>query len=119
MTDLQADRPINSIDLLWITAGLGCDGESVALTSATQPSIEDILLGGLPGLPKATLHNPFLAYENGKEFMAFLNRAAQGELDPFMLIIEGSIPNEELKEEGYWTAFGTDDETGQPITTCE
>ena len=32
------------ITVLWITAGLGCDGESVALTAATQPSIEDIVM---------------------------------------------------------------------------
>jgi len=33
------------IDILWITAGLGCDGESIAMTAATQPSIEDLVLG--------------------------------------------------------------------------
>ena len=26
------------IDILWITAGLGCDGESIAMTAATQPT---------------------------------------------------------------------------------
>jgi hydrogenase small subunit len=39
------------IHVLWINAGLSCDGDSVALTSATQPSIEEIALGALPGLP--------------------------------------------------------------------
>ncbi len=34
-------------------------------------------------------------------------------------MIEGSIPNEHNKEEGYWASFGTDAKTGQPITTCE
>ena len=28
------------IHVLWINAGLSCDGESVALTDATQPIIE-------------------------------------------------------------------------------
>jgi hypothetical protein len=42
----SAHQPINEISVLWITAGLGCDGESVALTAATQPSIEDLVLGG-------------------------------------------------------------------------
>ncbi|MGH3798063.1 MAG: hydrogenase expression protein HypE, partial [Pseudonocardiaceae bacterium] len=42
----------NTIHILWINAGLSCDGESVALTAATQPSIEEIALGGLPGLPE-------------------------------------------------------------------
>jgi len=33
--------------------------------------------------------------------------------------VEGSIPNEQIKDEGYWAAQGTDPNTGQPITTCE
>ena len=41
-----------SIHVLWINAGLSCDGDSVALTAATQPSIEEIALGALPGLPE-------------------------------------------------------------------
>ena len=36
------------IHVLWINAGLSCDGDSVALTGATEPSIEDIVLGALP-----------------------------------------------------------------------
>ena len=32
------------VHILWINAGLGCDGDSVALTAATQPSIEEISL---------------------------------------------------------------------------
>src|SRR5712692_4839164 len=31
--------PITEIDILWITAGLGCDGDTIAMTAATQPSI--------------------------------------------------------------------------------
>ena len=34
------------IHILWINAGLSCDGDSVALTAATQPSIEEIALAG-------------------------------------------------------------------------
>jgi len=40
---------VTEIDVIWITAGLGCDGDTIAMTAATQPSIEDVLLGGLPG----------------------------------------------------------------------
>ena len=44
------------IHILWINAGLSCDGDSVALTGATQPSIEEIALGALgepiSGLPR-------------------------------------------------------------------
>ena len=45
--------------------------------------------------------------------------AAAGRLDPFVLVLEGSVPNESIKSEGYWAAMGTDPDTGQPITTNE
>jgi hydrogenase small subunit len=109
---------IPALDILWITAGLGCDGDTIAMTAATQPSLEDILRGALPGLPKVTLHNPVLAYEVGDDFLKDFHRAAEGKLDPFLLVVEGSIPNEANKREGYWAALGTDRQTGQPILTC-
>ena len=115
----RAAAPIPEIDILWITAGLGCDGDTVAITAATQPSLEDILHGGIPWIPKVNFHNPFLAYENGDEFMQIFHRAAEGKLSPFILVIEGSIPNEKNKTEGYWAGFGTDQKTGQPILTCD
>lgn len=107
------------IDILWITAALGCDGDTIAMTAATQPSIEDIILGGIPGIPKVNLHNPVLAYANGDEFLKPFYEAREGKLGPFILIIEGSIPDETNKAEGYWAGFGTDRETGQPILTCD
>ena len=111
--------PIAEIDILWITAGLGCDGDTIAATAATQPSIEDIVLGALPWIPKVHFHNPFLAPEDGDEFMERFHRAANGKSNPFILVMEGSVPDETNKEEGYWASFGTDRATGQPITTCE
>ncbi len=109
--------PVPDIHILWITAGLGCDGDSVSITAATQPSIEDVILGAIPGLPKVHLHNPVLAYEVGDEFLKPWYDAKAGKLDPFVLVVEGSIPNENIKKEGYWAAMGTDATTGQPITT--
>ena len=111
---------IETLKILWINAGLSCDGESVAITAATQPSLEDLVMGSIPGLPKVILHHPLLAYENGSEFLLHFHPAAEGMDDqPFVLVIEGSIPNEKNKAEGYWAAFGTNQATGQPITTCE
>jgi hydrogenase small subunit len=111
--------PITEIDVLWITAGLGCDGETIALTGATQPSLEDLVLGGVPWIPKITFRNPLLARENGDEFLQAFHDAAAGKLAPFILVVEGSIPDEQNKSEGYWAALGTDPVTQQPITTCE
>ena len=115
----QQEPAVKEVHVLWITAGLGCDGDSVSITAATQPSIEDVIMGAIPGLPKVHLHNPVLAYENGDEFMKYWYQAEEGRLDPFVLVVEGSIPNEKIKKEGYWAALGTDKKTGQPITTCE
>jgi len=111
--------PIPELTILWITAGLSCDGDTIAMTTATQPSIEDILLGAIPFIPKVKLHNPFLAYEVGDDFVKSFHDAAEGKLAPYILVIEGSIPNERNKREGYWAAFGTDKTTGQPIATCD
>jgi hydrogenase small subunit len=110
---------MREIDILWLTAGLGCDGDTISITAATQPSLEDILLGALPGLPKVNLHNQVLARDNGEEFLARWRRAAAGEGGPFLLVVEGSIPDESNKAAGYWAAFGTDTATGQPIPTCD
>ncbi len=112
-------KPITEIDILWITAGLGCDGETIALTGATQPSLEELLSGGLPWIPKVRFHNPVLAYENGDDFLKPFVLAAEGKLAPFILVMEGSVPNESNKAEGYWATLGTDRFTGQPITTCD
>jgi hydrogenase small subunit len=119
-TDPQQDTlPFAEIDVLWITAGLGCDGDTISVTAATQPSLEDILLGGIPWIPKVNFHNPVLAYANGEDFLEPFHRAVAGNLSPFILVIEGSIPNEKNKPEGYWAGFGTDENTGQPILTCD
>jgi hydrogenase small subunit len=107
------------LHILWCNGGLGCDGDSVALTAATQPSIEEIVLGGMPGLPRVAMHWPMLDYDNGPSFMDWWHRADRGELDPFVLVVEGSIADESNKAEGFWTGFGTDPETGQPITASE
>ena len=69
----QLTPPIAEIDVLWITAGLGCDGDTIAMTAATQPSIEDIVMGGMPWIPKVNFHNPFLSFENGDGFPANMN----------------------------------------------
>ena len=110
---------IDAVHVVWITAGLGCDGDTIAMTAASLPSIEELVAGALPGVPRVILHNPVLAYENGDAFMQSMRDAAAGRLDPFILVVEGSVPNEKNKAEGYWAALGIDAATGQPIPTCE
>src|SRR5437899_11340510 len=105
--DLQAHRPpaVKEVDILWITAGLSCDGDSVSITNASLPSIEDVVLGAIPGLPKVNLHNPVLAVAVGDEFMKPFWDAHEGRLpNPFVQAVQGSLPNANLKSEGYRAA---------------
>ena len=115
----QAKTEAVEAHVIWMTTGLSCDGDSVAMTSAVNPSLEDIITQAIPGMPKVIVHNPVLAYENGEEFIEWWWRAERGEIDPFVLCVEGSVPNEDLSGDGYWAAIGDDPETGQPITTNE
>ena len=120
----QAPPDDTVIHVLWINAGLSCDGDSVALTAATQPSIEEIALGALPGLPKIAVHWPLIDFECGPvggadDFIEWFFKADRGELEPFVLVVEGSIPNEAIKSEGYWCGFGNNPDTDQPMTTSE
>src|SRR5690242_21773032 len=102
----QKAPAVSDVHIVWITAGLGCDGDTVSITAATQPSLEDVVMGAIPGLPKVHLHNPVLADEVGEEFMNYFYQAEKGQLDPFVFVVEGSIPNETIKAEGYWAAQG-------------
>jgi hydrogenase small subunit len=113
-----------TVHLLWINAGLSCDGDSVSLTNATLPSVEDIVMGAIPGLPKVVPHWPLVDYQVGDDFMQWFWKADAGELDPFVLVVEGSIPNENVKSEGYWAGFGnnapgTSRFSDQPMKTTE
>ena len=119
--DTRSDPPDPSqpVSVLWMTSGLGCDGDSFAITAATNPSLEELLRGCFPGMPPVVIYNPVFAYDTGAEFMEAWHRGAAGKLDPFILVLEGSVPNEEINGDGHWAALGTDPETGDPITTCE
>ncbi|MEA2370932.1 MAG: hydrogenase small subunit [Solirubrobacteraceae bacterium] len=105
--------------VLWMTTGLSCEGDSVAMTSATNPSLEDLIQGIIPGMPNLVIHNQVIAFEVGDEFIQAWWDAEAGKLDPFVLIIEGSLGNEQTSGDGFWTGFGVNPATGQPITTNE
>jgi hydrogenase small subunit len=102
-------NPITDLDILWITAGLSCDGDTIAITAATLPSVEDILLGIMPGIPRVRLHNPVLAYSNGNDFLDPFRQATAGQLGSFVLVVEGPIPNQGNKAKGVWAGPGIDE----------
>ncbi len=52
---IQAKRApdVKEIHIVWMTTGLGCDGDSVSITAAMQPSVEDVVMGAIPGFPRS------------------------------------------------------------------
>jgi hydrogenase small subunit len=110
----RPQQGVDEIHILWISEGMSCDGDTVSVTAASLPSIEDVVLGLIPGIPKVHLHNKVLAYETGEDFVAPFRAAARGELGPFILVIEGSVPNEKINGDGFWSAFGNGPD-GQPM----
>jgi hydrogenase small subunit len=108
-----------TIHVLWMSAGLGCDGESVAITAATSPSLEDLLSGVIPGSPKLVLHMPMLSFENGGDFMRAFYDAEDDLMHPFILVLEGAIADERTAGEGHWTGFGYSEFDKQPISAGE
>ena len=64
--------------VLWMTIGLSCEGDSVAMTSATNPSLEDIIQGVIPGMPRVVVHNQVVAYEVGQEYIQSWFDAEEG-----------------------------------------
>jgi hydrogenase small subunit len=118
-TSARRAPAIDEIHILWLTQFLGCDGDTISITAASQPAIEDVILGAIPGLPKVHLHNAVLAVEVGDDFMAPFHAAARGELDNYVVVVEGSVPNEHLSGDGFWAAAGYDKATGQPIRSTD
>ncbi len=93
---------VEEVHILWISEGMSCDGDSVSITAADQPAIEDVLLGAIPGIPKVHLHNKVLSPTlGGEEFLAPFRAAARGELDaPFVLVDRGLDPEREHQRRG-------------------
>ncbi len=110
--------PVKVVHAYWL-AGMSCDGCTVAVTGATAPSVEDLLIGRLPGVPRVVLHHPVTSVESGDAFMRNYELAAEGKLNaPYVIIFEGSVPNEGLAAErgGYWCAMGSET-VPKPIPT--
>src|SRR3954467_7096428 len=108
----QAQTEAITPHVLWITAGPPREGDSVAMTSATNPSLEDIITGAIPGMPTVVIHNQVIAYEVGMDFIQAWFDAEAGKLAPFALVMEGSRGNEKINGDGYWGGFGMTPSTG-------
>ena len=129
-TQLQPDEstlklgPIKVVHAFWL-AGMSCDGCSIAAVGATSPSVEDLLSGTIPGVPRVVLHHSVLSVESGEEFIHNYEMAEKNELGaPYVVIYEGSIADERIAAAtgGYFSAMGARkqaDGTSQPIPSAE
>ena len=100
--------PLEKVHAFWF-AGMSCDGCTVSVTGAQAPSVESLLLGAHPGLPRVVLHHPVVNVESGPNYLRSHELALSGELDgPYVIILEGSIADETraAPEGGYWSGQG-------------
>jgi hydrogenase small subunit len=100
--------PMEKVHAFWF-AGMSCDGCSVTVTGAGSPSVESLMLGAHPGLPRLVLHHPVINVESGANYLRPHEMAVSGELDgPYVIILEGSIADEvrAAAEGGYWSGQG-------------
>lgn len=99
--------PLEKVYAFWF-AGMSCDGCSISVTGASEPSVEDLLLGRIPGLPRVVLYHPVLSSEAGEDFIHNFELAAEGKLDaPYVIILEGSAVDDTLiPGPGYWVGLG-------------
>ena len=121
--------PLKLVHAFWL-AGMSCDGCSIAVVGATNPSVESLLSGTVAGMPKVVLHHSVLSVEAGDEFIHSYELASKGELGaPYVVIYEGSIADERIAGEtgGYFSAMGAEklgkdangDEHSRPVPTAE
>jgi hydrogenase small subunit len=100
--------PLDKVHAFWL-AGMSCDGCTISTTGASTPSVESLLLGSHPGIPRVVLHHPVVNMEAGPNYLRSHELAVKGELDaPYVVILEGSIADELLSVPagGYWSGQG-------------
>ncbi|HWC11566.1 MAG TPA: hypothetical protein VG455_10115 [Acidimicrobiales bacterium] len=86
--------PLEKIHVFWF-AGMSCDGCTVSVTGAENPTLESLLLGAHPGVPRLILHSPLTNMESGPHYLKAHEKALKGELDaPYVIVLEGSATDE-------------------------
>jgi len=111
---------IDKIHVIWLP-GQACTGCTVSLLNASHPSVLDLLTGFIPQAAGVTLdYHATIMLPWGEEALQAVNAAEKGELGPFVLVLEGAIPDESTakKSGGYWCVIGEDEE-GNPVTFNE
>lgn len=89
----------------------------MAVLGAASPRLEEFLGGSLAKVASVELVHPTLSFEAGRDYLAKLERAVAGELDPYILILEGTLFDESRAGEGSFSGLGSRD--GRPIPVNE
>lgn len=110
------------VQMIWVQSQT-CSGDTISLLNAIDPSLVDVLIGQAVGLPKVRLgFHPTVMLEWGVDHVgarkgaiaeewnaaAILDKVKAGKLDPFILVVEGSIENEEMAKRsgGFYCTLG-------------
>jgi hydrogenase small subunit len=101
------EGPLQKVVVFWLS-GMSCDGCSISALGATEPSVEELLTGSLPGVPTLVLHHYATSIDSGDHFTHAFEMAEQGTLGaPYVIVYEGSIADENLTVAGEpWAAEG-------------
>ena len=106
-TALRRGLQESIVHVFWLS-GMSCDGCSVSMLGASNPSLEDLVLDRVPDLPLVVMHHPMISEESGHDLMAAYAAAADGSLGaPYILVLEGSIPDDQALSAGHLAAMGT------------
>ena len=101
--------------VLWLEGG-GCDGCTMSVLGATSPRLEELLAGGLTRTQIELVH-PALALDAGDAFVGVLEQARRGELEPYVLVLEGAVFDEARAGEGSFSSLGRRD--GRPVPIAQ
>src|SRR3954471_22367384 len=61
------EGPLSKVYAFWLS-GMSCDGCTISALGATEPSVEELLVGAIPGVPIVILHHYATAMESGDHF---------------------------------------------------
>ena len=110
-------RPVS---VLWITSGLGCDGDSIAMTAATNPSLEDLPARLPAGDAAGGALQRGVRVRDGRRLPAGLRRrrpAARSTRSSSCSKARSQTRRSTATATGRrWESIGS---TGQPILTCD
>ncbi|MFQ5838331.1 MAG: hydrogenase small subunit [Thermoplasmata archaeon] len=102
------------ISVIWLE-GQGCTGCTISLTNSSMPAIADVLTGIIDAIADINLvFHPAVMLPWGGKAIDVLKEAEKGTYDPFVLVLEGAIPDEETAGSGFWCMMG--EENGRVYT---